>query len=628
MEELLAKTCHQPLEQGKQSSFVMDGHIPSTGTISWDSHPHFAISEKLTLKRAAAKIRLQLNRVNVKSTENGRPVRYQLTETPSVRLVHYASKTSLTQMRPTQTPDYTNMPYKEMTPAGLGLQTKYITPLPLYSYENSWEEESERETFLIVKLMLKSGLESPRPYYYRIPVNYRRPLPGMSEEEKAALHKIERNFAYSVSSSITVLGSEDEGLPMDIESDVTIEPWTMDRVNGDLQTFHYLAVKDRRPIMLNEKEKVIEYTSDLQVEAKIDSVYFFIYEEDGTKRQYYYRQFDNAKVDDNSSLQQLTVRHRVPSELYVPVHILLTVTQKLPFGEKGEPLSEKVHVIQFPPKYVTAERSVGLKGGKSEDKNGNPIYADFRFYETFGASASTASGSGRAYQTNDFLYRVTTHVNTEDEIIGDPTGGGEFTLRDEEHNKMISPEFIIASQHGMSVPVVQFKETTGKLGTTVYHGWDYNFGPNDPFNSTQRYPTVPPYVYRRSGQSHLDNYIAADERCYEYFEDEYGTDGFYTEYYNVTGDKNGWKGRTVKKTFKYKGRWRLPTLAELEYINKLQKDRNSAVKYLLWGDYYWTGQSRVSYNLNKDRKQKDNGKHYVRCVFDTYNVNDNKLSYE
>lgn len=104
-------------------------------------------------------------------------------------------------------------------------------------------------------------------------------------------------------------------------------------------------------------------------------------------------------------------------------------------------------------------------------------------------------------------------------------------------------------------------------------------------------------------------------------------DGTYKEHYK--NERGKWESRNIYKTFKYKGRWRIPTKAELKYIEGIQANEHSAVKSLLWGSYYWTAQTGVAYKFSNayqstPAEEAYNPKEgaYIRCVFDTYKVSE------
>ena len=98
------------------------------------------------------------------------------------------------------------------------------------------------------------------------------------------------------------------------------------------------------------------------------------------------------------------------------------------------------------------------------------------------------------------------------------------------------------------------------------------------------------------GIASTHNYSDAQNRCYNYKEGPYQVDHS----------------------------WRMPTLAEIQFINALQYDENSAVKKLLQGEEYWSACQYWYYNISG--VSDDNGfsqgnsstKTFIRCVHDVY----------
>lgn len=83
--------------------------------------------------------------------------------------------------------------------------------------------------------------------------------------------------------------------------------------------------------------------------------------------------------------------------------------------------------------------------------------------------------------------------------------------------------------------------------------------------------------------------------------------------------KGNKKSRRVNKKFKYQGKWRIPTLAELEYIDNIQDNPLSVVKSLLWGSFYWSAKTNEAYSFNEN-KSSGQREANVRCVFDTWKL--------
>lgn len=70
----------------------------------------------------------------------------------------------------------------------------------------------------------------------------------------------------------------------------------------------------------------------------------------------------------------------------------------------------------------------------------------------------------------------------------------------------------------------------------------------------------------------------------------------------------------------YRSGWRLPTKSEIELINNIQDDPNSAVKALLAGDAYWSAFKYDYYNFTNNSwiNAASTGTAFVRCVYDVY----------
>ncbi|MGR4859360.1 fimbrial protein [Bacteroides pyogenes] len=630
-----------PHPEKAQEKFLMDGMV-SSETIKWAANTIiYAVPETLGLYRAAAKIRLRIQEVAVKNTENGSTVEYQMVGQPEVKLVHYTETSSLIKgipypVKPEEwkITEYRKMNWKKydgyINPTKTGEEQNLFLAAshPFYAYENDWnkEDKGEDETYMIVMIKFKAGSGEAKPYYYRIPVNYRFPTGEMTEEQKAGLRKIERNHLYDIVSSVKVLGSEDEGEPVNLEANIAIQPWKdSDLIDGDIKNAHFLVVKEHHPLMPNIADREVVYYSDLPVTVKIDKTEYRYYDKSGNLIEVIDygstgTNFDGTTVEANeeSPLRKyLKVHHKIPHN-YVPFQIYFTVTQVMPENEQGTPLSVQVHVTQYPPKYVTGQKSPGFK--PNEGEAGRP-YADFRFQDPLGAIALNPISGKEEPQTNDVFYKITTIVNEGDEVIGDPTDSDGRTKKDAISNRIVSPEFILASQHGMSIPIQQYS------GESTYPRFS-TFGPGYGPLSLKRFPEKDPYYPPSTNYDNINSqqpvykaYKDAGDRCYNYFEGEYGMDGVYEEnyVYSYYGQQY-WTTRSVNKTFKYKGRWRMPTAAELKYIDYIQDAPTSSVKSILWGKDYWSAETGKAYNLTGNVYTNNVTVAPVRCVFDTYKL--------
>ena len=678
-----------------QDKFLMDGALQKA--VTWGFQNPRAELGTIELYRAAAKIRLRIDHIDVKDYQNGIETQYVVKpgSVPEVCLVRYPEKTKVVRSdspyqpngsdwhnsayRPMAVTDYATLGYKNSKGDG-----KFYGTVPFYAYEHNWSKVSTNETFLRLKLSMRpKEAKADDPwvnYYYRIPVNYRKALGEVTED---MLHKLERNHLYDVLTSIEVLGSLNEDTPVDITSNIAIKPWNLiEAVDGELLKAQYLEVYDKYPIMADVDEVSIPYASSLPVDIKIESVWYEYYDQRGV---HYRREFsktesklykiNGTKTEDESKRRTntsdwdgivitpsadylsngvITIQHPVPVN-YIPYHIEFTVKQQ------GGNLSQVVHALQYPNRYVTGERSKGFRNGREQyvDKNGNmkPVYADFRYHSTIGIFGKYQGEKRISPQVNEVNFKITTVVPRAGERIGSPVDSKGRTKTDHMSNQLISPQFIIASQHGMTlysfqmpgdVPSTMSRES--RFSSQMFSAEAPYYGPlssrfwgaQDPYTDPTNYDNGT-FAYQ-GGTAKTQNLAAyywdAQTRCFEYFEGEFGTNGNYKEFYNIEGDEDrggftSWRSRTIHKEFKHQGRWRIPTSAEMKLIDEMQIDNKTEIEGLLFGSYYWVAEEGMVYDFLQHKvitfQEMVNRRGYnysynnagiptvyVRPIFDTY----------
>lgn len=675
-----------------QDKFLMDGALQTT--VTWGFQNPRAELGTIELYRAAAKIRLRIDHIDVKDYQNGTETPYVVKpgSVPEVCLVRYPEKTKIVRSDSPYQPngsDWHNSAYRPMAVtdfSALGYKNskedgKFYGTVPFYAYEHDWRSTSTNETFLRLKLTMRpEGAAATDPwvnYYYRIPVNYRKALGEVKED---MLHKLERNHLYDVLTSIEVLGSLNEDTPVDITSNIAIKPWNLiEAVDGELLKAQYLEVYDKYPIMADVDEVSIPYASSLPVDIKIESVWYEYYDQRGV---HYRREFsktesklykiNGTKTEDESKRRTntsdwdgivitpsadylsngvITIQHPVPVN-YIPYHIEFTVKQQ------GGNLSQVVHALQYPNRYVTGERSKGFRNGREQyvDKNGNmkPVYADFRYHSTIGIFGKYQGEKRISPQVNEVNFKITTVVPRAGERIGSPVDSKGRTKTDHMSNQLISPQFIIASQHGMTlysfqmpgdVPSTMSRES--RFSSQMFSAEAPYYGPlssrfwgaQDPYTDPTNYDNGT-FAYQ-GGTAKTQNLAAyywdAQTRCFDYFEGEFGTNGTYREFYNITGNYPGpYSGswRAIYKDFKYQGRWRIPTSAEMKLIDEMQIDKKTEIEGLLFGSYYWVAEKGMVYDFLQhkvitfqemvNKRGLENSYEdgfpavYVRPIFDTY----------
>ena len=673
-----------------QDKFLMDGALQTT--VTWGYQNPRAELGTIELYRAAAKIRLRIDHIDVKDYQNGIETQYVVKpgSVPEVCLVRYPEKTKVVRSDAPYQPngsDWHNSAYRPMVEtdfSALGYKNsqgngKFYGTVPFYAYEHNWSNVSTNETFLRLKLSMRpKEAKADDPwvnYYYRIPVNYRKALGEVTED---MLHKLERNHLYDVLTSIEVLGSLNEDTPVDITSNIAITPWNLiEAVDGELLKAQYLEVYDKYPIMADVNEVSIPYASSLSVEIKINSAWYEYYDQRGG---HYRREFSetesnlykingtktwiskqtNAKPWDGIVIKPsanylsngvITIQHPVPVN-YIPYHIEFTVKQK------DGLLSQVVHVLQYPNRYVTGERSQRFRNGREqyvdEDGKKTPVYADFRYHSTIGIFGTYQGETTPSPQVNEVNFKITTVVPRAGERIGspvDPVTGK--TKTDHISNQLISPQFIIASQHGMTFYSFQMPEDVDngenreKRFATQYFSAEVPYygplstafwGAYDPYTNPTNYNTgIVSNENTNNRPAKTQNivayYLDAQTRCFEYFEGEFGTNGNYKEFYNITRSNNG-EWRIIYKDFKYQGRWRIPTSAEMKLIDEMQIDKKTEIEGLLFGSYYWVAEKGKVYDFLEhkvitfqemvNKRGLKNSYYngfptvYVRPIFDTY----------
>lgn len=505
------------------ASFLMDGSI-RTPALTLGSVP-FNVGN-INLSRSASKIRIHIDQLSISGYTPGQP---------EIKLINIADKTSLLPGSPSAYAGSGALKASLYT-ATVSADGIITTRIPFYSYENNWDSESEKETFAIIKVPFSKDGRT-LSYYYRVPVNYRLAVAGMTEAEKQGLYKLQRNHLYDVTVKISKLGNETEDKPLEVLGYIAVKEWNEPPViDAQVIEAHYLNVKEREVIMANQTERLIEYASDLPVQLLSPHTEYTAYEFVNGRLTAVVKKDQNLSALKLSlrivnGLKYVVVNNPAPAN-FVPVNISFYVNN-------GLGLVQKIKIIQYPPRFITA----GVSNGAH--------YAGY-----FGINSDFPS------PFNPNLFTVNTQVSDGvNSKIGDPVGSNGRTLTDAASNALVSPKFIIASQYGVT-------NLTNSYGV----------------NATQE---------------------RASNHCYEFYEDSYGP------------------GQT------YGGRWRLPTSAELAYINRLQRNSSSAVKNLLTGEWYWSAKTGKAYNFNTQSEgvgfysydnyfRVYNYKAYIRCVYDIY----------
>lgn len=443
-------------QKGAPIDFLMDSEVLHA-TIQGDQNQNLG---NILLKRAAAKIIVDITNATVPGYTPGKA---------TVLLSNYLDKTTIGrsfQYNPFQSgseQDYKSG-VRELTPNNDGAHSYFMDASnPLYSYSNDWRENMSGETYATIALEWYQGSSvEPIVYYYRIPFQFA----GGEGNVDGNLYKLRRNFIYQFLVNVTQLGGLDPESALELRANFDVIDWTTHKLDASLVQFDYMYVYNPVVDLYNQAEYKWEYKSSKPISFEIEKVMCNYYESSGAIKEKIYKVGDKQypKMTDlgeiiaGSGKTFFKLESMVPIN-YVPLYINLKVTNTAN-------MSEKVVLVIYPPRYVTAQYSTNSpyiagawkspteKGSTSEGKD-----------DGYGRNYANGSGS----QKNFNLFTIATTTLTLEDMnkgykVGDPTKLIQHplsnwnkmdyyqTLTSAEANKIISPQFVVASQRGITLP--------------------------------------------------------------------------------------------------------------------------------------------------------------------------------
>ena len=643
----------QSVANQKQADFLMDG-AADVQTYRWNNNQReISVASIVAVRRAAAKLRVRLTpptNIRGNAGEN-----FTVVGNPQIALVNGVSNTNVlsetmlgsgrTYINNGQT-DFQNLEKRAFD----GTQF-FARPVPFYVYAHAWGNDVNNETYLLIKLRLRTN-NRDKDSYYKIPLKNVLPSSGTVED----WNRIVRNTVYDIQSTITAEGSAEPTNPVTIQSSIAVEDWTATKpVDGNIAEAHYLVVTQTNPEMRATDELEIQYISDLPLdEATLRSsvrATYPIYDKLGNIT---YGTPDMSKVavslTSRGGRTYIKVKSPVPIN-YVPLTITFDVKQK----DSNVLPPVPVTVSQLPPIYVTAKQSQGKI---------------LNYWTSLYAAVVQLNDNvtGRYLGTvdilNGMLYTIHTIVPQKDMIIGDATETDGSTKKDAESNKIISPEFIISSQWGDTFPTDQYGEYSSdeikqkakrdndriKFGSLknleIWMDVRGGYPGQDNRPSQGRLPYFSPRNTDGNKIYTVDDFLglrvfpykSVAQQAKQYYEDDYGRSGSFMfvgmsqDVHNKYIRKPGypttyWTEGRATVHYKYSetniqfiqnGDWRIPTTAELQLIAKIQSDPNSAVKYLIYFDKAWSAETGVKVNTANGTISRDATRAYPKLVFDSY----------
>lgn len=468
----------------------------------------------------------------------------------------------------------------------------------LYTYANNWEEHPEKETSVLIAIdWYSDALKTTKTYYYRIPFSYIRAAGDASAHE----YKVSRNYIYQFAVNVSRLGGLDPADAVDLSANFDLLDWSTREVEVSILEYHFLFVYNPDVEIHNRNTNVWEFRSSRQpITVKIKRVYCEEYDTYGgvnpksyTAADPQYPRISTSQVADRT---YFTFESMVPIN-YVPLYITATISN--PAG-----LSTDVSLVIYPKIYVTASYSYGGQSGTGnpDDKGVVPSNAAYGTYNGermwLAGSYLTPDGTGNGAGNNSpngapedsppqknfnfFMVHVSS-LDLEDEVedmrVGDPTE-----------------------------PITHLGSTASYIDDRNQVITGYNLGLWQPLSPYYRSKTdeihnkivSPLFVIasQRGITLASKSWDVAQQRCATYRESQYAA-----------------------------GSWRMPTLAELKLVRKMQLDPNSAIKELFQSTLtsgWWSAQTGASVILGQkddavairtDRPDQNNS---VRCVHDVW----------
>lgn len=249
-----------------------------------------------------------------------------------------------------------------------------------------------------------------------------------------------RNHWYQY--NITAIGKS-----LDYNAD--IKPWSSatKEVNIIVEDFHWLYVKDKVLYMNNvNKIKTAFDSSTDDLTYNITDV-----------RVYNTTTAWNTSVNGGQSVSiaetqkgDITITSDIPNN-FVGKEFKVTVSSEI----SGK--SETIQVYQFPPLYIDAILGQPLSGNSSGQNNNNmyvfqsllPDYSSIPYPDDFAENPTIQGNTHNHTAKDETTGRSHADYLRESSVMGYPLlDSNGYTIDSDENNRLISPSFMLASQHG------------------------------------------------------------------------------------------------------------------------------------------------------------------------------------
>lgn len=528
----------------------------------------------------------------------------------------------------------------------------YIVNIPFYTYPNSWTEGAEEthRTFITLMVPWREGDTGPyRTSYYQVPINR-----GTS---------IARNVSYRINLNVGVLGSFTPDEPFQLEDcSYTAVDWSRENIDVSISDYRYLVVDQEYYTINNEPSISIPlYSSHPVVVQNVTATYYRYYvtaqgneypvtitqEVNQATKDYsgnngraiwtctyvpnsetdangllnlnhemiqwtpYRRNYNRyseilqaqlATYAPENNLNNYQIAHFRPTTNaeYSRVEFVITITHYL-----HPEYSQTIRIVQYPAIYIDATQNRYSGSQNLNGQNGNTYINGncLNSYNGYGSWSadnwcnspglpSTGGGTTNA-NPNQYVISIGNLDSNTNYIIGDPRS----------HEPVQSPIFGMNTYNGNST--IQTNPNNAWANVLDLDGTRRGLTYYYPTSSNVQYSEyIAPKIRIASsyGRSQAFSYSDAQKRCAGY-----------------------------QEMSRPAGRWRIPTVAEIEYIIGLSVKgyipelftRTTSTGWdTTTSNYYWTAQGRITPNTDVPgvltRPQNTTGDAHVRCVYDEW----------
>ena len=590
-----------PYTSQTESSFVMDGY--SVVTLSAD---RTTMSGHVKMDRSGCKVRLFITQIDTVTTIEGSDTLVWIPQPQYMRLFFFngSRKTHIDETLHPFNPaaeDYFTIRGNNMVlartlqrmPADASQPLQYwFNTVPYYSYPFNFNPSGDLDqTSLVLVLPWLcpiANYEHSHNTYYQIPITT--PATGLN---------LTRNSYYQIYVTVSMLGNFEESDPVEIPISFIVADWSTAEIKAEMRDYQYLTVDRNYDKLINQNTGLFKYSSSSPVKVKIDTVKYTNYSQNNfqeitltgtgnpatthsvSEQRTVHPPGQNAyTVTDTYTVSVepdnvIKFQRNIPNGVFTISTINFTVT-----NEEG--FSETIVIEQYPPIYITGEKSTVYNTGPTQNQWGSVIVYGYRSrygntsYREISDDQNGRLGSVQYFNnvngsgTNNNQNQYTVYVGSLAE--GFITGDGR--------NYAIGDPRVPISQAG-PVQGLQSYGTTFKL--TQYRKTRQGDEASDMI--------APAYKVASSyGKTTEMSFTQAEKRCAAYQENGYPA-----------------------------GRWRVPTEAEILFIVNRS---NAGVFPTLFDGIYRASSGRCYDSTLKQFVQGTS--QAVRCVYDVWYWGDAK----